>query len=225
MWGRALMRSMTVWTHGLDRAGDRLVGACVVFFFFQAEDGIRDLTVTGVQTCALPICTQDSRGTGASARGRIARPRPADGPARPHRGARRLPAVGVAVDHRDRLGGHRSLRVARARHQGAGARAPYRGTEHAPAARGWWYHLAGPEATRRALTRIAGRADGARRELARRRSRRGAAGPGGRVQRSRHPECGGKTVSGDPVRFLNAFAQALAAMALYRDNHPARERA
>src|SRR5688572_31328393 len=27
-------------------------GSC---FFFQAEDGIRDLTVTGVQTCALPI--------------------------------------------------------------------------------------------------------------------------------------------------------------------------
>src|SRR2546430_10900068 len=27
----------------------------VFFFFFQAEDGIRDLTVTGVQTCALPI--------------------------------------------------------------------------------------------------------------------------------------------------------------------------
>src|SRR2546430_4443126 len=26
-------------------------------FFFQAEDGIRDLTVTGVQTCALPILT------------------------------------------------------------------------------------------------------------------------------------------------------------------------
>src|SRR3989475_214293 len=37
-----------------------------VFFFFQAEDGIRDLTVTGVQTCALPI----SRGrTGGSAGG------------------------------------------------------------------------------------------------------------------------------------------------------------
>src|SRR2546430_10761399 len=31
---------MSVWTY---------------FFFFQAEDGIRDLTVTGVQTCALPI--------------------------------------------------------------------------------------------------------------------------------------------------------------------------
>src|SRR2546430_8540494 len=30
------------------------VVSCFVFFF-QAEDGIRDLTVTGVQTCALPI--------------------------------------------------------------------------------------------------------------------------------------------------------------------------
>src|SRR3989440_8658423 len=28
---------------------------CLFFFFFQAEDGIRDLIVTGVQTCALPI--------------------------------------------------------------------------------------------------------------------------------------------------------------------------
>src|SRR5438128_2874011 len=28
-----------------------------MIFFFQAEDGIRDATVTGVQTCALPICT------------------------------------------------------------------------------------------------------------------------------------------------------------------------
>src|SRR5256886_6412595 len=31
------------------------VAVGLVFFFFQAEDGIRDLTVTGVQTCALPI--------------------------------------------------------------------------------------------------------------------------------------------------------------------------
>src|SRR5256884_7381841 len=29
-----------------------------VFFFFQAEDGIRDVAVTGVQTCALPIYAQ-----------------------------------------------------------------------------------------------------------------------------------------------------------------------
>src|SRR5437879_9145471 len=28
---------------------------CVMTFFFQAEDGIRDTSVTGVQTCALPI--------------------------------------------------------------------------------------------------------------------------------------------------------------------------
>src|SRR2546426_12608209 len=30
------------------------------FFFFQAEDGIRDYKVTGVQTCALPICRQSA---------------------------------------------------------------------------------------------------------------------------------------------------------------------
>src|SRR2546429_9658565 len=29
----------------------------LLFFFFQAEDGIRDVAVTGVQTCALPIST------------------------------------------------------------------------------------------------------------------------------------------------------------------------
>src|SRR5256886_8296746 len=31
------------------------ISVMILFFFFQAEDGIRDLTVTGVQTCALPI--------------------------------------------------------------------------------------------------------------------------------------------------------------------------
>src|SRR2546430_11372833 len=35
------------------------VSVAAVVFFFQAEDGIRDLTVTGVQTCALPICIGD----------------------------------------------------------------------------------------------------------------------------------------------------------------------
>src|SRR2546430_13434800 len=34
-----------------------------MFFFFQAEDGIRDLTVTGVQTCALPIFLRTSTQT------------------------------------------------------------------------------------------------------------------------------------------------------------------
>src|SRR5256886_9377941 len=35
----------------------RAVAGLITDFFFQAEDGIRDLTVTGVQTCALPILT------------------------------------------------------------------------------------------------------------------------------------------------------------------------
>src|SRR5256886_9846953 len=43
------------------------------FFFFQAEDGIRDLTVTGVQTCALPILGERERG-GRLHGGRRARP-------------------------------------------------------------------------------------------------------------------------------------------------------
>src|SRR2546425_4283687 len=40
---------------------------CVFFFFFQAEDGIRDKLVTGVQTCALPISGRGSRSTRANA--------------------------------------------------------------------------------------------------------------------------------------------------------------
>src|SRR5438128_4399277 len=35
------------------------LASSALFFFFQAEDGIRDATVTGVQTCALPICSND----------------------------------------------------------------------------------------------------------------------------------------------------------------------
>src|SRR2546430_7843469 len=38
---------------GLQRG--QTLGIMLTNFFFQAEDGIRDLTVTGVQTCALPI--------------------------------------------------------------------------------------------------------------------------------------------------------------------------
>src|SRR3712207_8710342 len=36
----------------------------ILFFFFQAEDGIRDIGVTGVQTCALPISCGSAGGTG-----------------------------------------------------------------------------------------------------------------------------------------------------------------
>src|SRR5690606_40001182 len=38
----------------------------VGFFFFQAEDGIRDFHVTGVQTCALPISSVSAPGRGWS---------------------------------------------------------------------------------------------------------------------------------------------------------------
>src|SRR2546426_2433819 len=39
-----------------------IVAFFLFFFFFQAEDGIRDYKVTGVQTCALPICASAERG-------------------------------------------------------------------------------------------------------------------------------------------------------------------
>src|SRR2546430_8169854 len=45
----------------MDQVSSSLFCPRLCFFFFQAEDGIRDLTVTGVQTCALPICFIDSR--------------------------------------------------------------------------------------------------------------------------------------------------------------------
>src|SRR5256886_13704595 len=50
----------------------------VIGFFFQAEGGIRYLTVTGVQTCALPIWRPRAR-----ARFRALRPAPARGDPRP----------------------------------------------------------------------------------------------------------------------------------------------
>src|SRR5256885_6004795 len=39
----------------------RYAGLICCFFFFQAEDGIRDYKVTGVQTCALPICARRAK--------------------------------------------------------------------------------------------------------------------------------------------------------------------
>src|SRR2546426_8735473 len=54
------------------------------FFFFQAEDGIRDYKVTGVQTCALPICPRRARHTSTSpARRRSPRSRRLLGARRP----------------------------------------------------------------------------------------------------------------------------------------------
>ena len=46
---------------GVGRGGDGVAAALDgwnEYFFFQAEDGIRDRLVTGVQTCALPISVE-----------------------------------------------------------------------------------------------------------------------------------------------------------------------
>src|SRR2546430_13597293 len=72
----------------------------VFFFFFQAEDGIRDLTVTGVQTCALPICGPGG-GPGDHPAGRLREGRRRDRgrrPARPRDGAARPAAVPPLTD-------------------------------------------------------------------------------------------------------------------------------
>src|SRR5687768_18055599 len=53
------------------------------FFFFQAEDGIRDVAVTGVQTCALPISRAHTTLQRAQARMRRARTRRASEEATP----------------------------------------------------------------------------------------------------------------------------------------------
>src|SRR5260370_1109817 len=42
-----------------EKGNDICVSVVFCFFFFQAEDGIRDSSVTGVQTCALPIYTSE----------------------------------------------------------------------------------------------------------------------------------------------------------------------
>ena len=39
----------------------KLIVKLGIFFFFQAEDGIRDIGVTGVQTCALPISVEGEK--------------------------------------------------------------------------------------------------------------------------------------------------------------------
>src|SRR6266568_6629902 len=72
----------------------------IVFFFFQAEDGIRDGTVTGVQTCALPISRRRGR-SAALTPGPVSCPRGAVPP-------RRLPCAAAGSDARGR--GRQSFR-------------------------------------------------------------------------------------------------------------------
>src|SRR3989441_5250744 len=106
------------------------------FFFFQAEDGIRDKLVTGVQTCALPIYGRGGREQAGGVRDRH---RPAWTRAAQRAAGRRRPRV--AASHRARAhtrrpvraGGGREARRAMAGggNGGArrvpGARAPRRG--------------------------------------------------------------------------------------------------
>src|SRR2546421_1897031 len=84
---------------------DQLAAVGSVVFFFQAEDGIRDYKLTGVQTCALPISAPARRGArrragraGAAARraaGRRGSPDPA--PAGRRAPLRRQPWLPVAA--------------------------------------------------------------------------------------------------------------------------------
>src|SRR5256885_11501587 len=97
----------------------------VIVFFFQAEDGIRDYKVTGVQTCALPIST---------ARGPAGRSR------RPCPGLPAPPGHSRRVFGRDGAGGH----AGRPRHTAAAGRT--RRTEKGRVGekggiRGWAAHL------------------------------------------------------------------------------------
>src|SRR5207245_7027496 len=66
-------------------------GCSFMFFFFQAEDGIRAATVTGVQTCALPISAHSPALTGD-----VAPLAPGPGPAQVGR-LRSTPANGPAA--------------------------------------------------------------------------------------------------------------------------------
>src|SRR2546429_6595958 len=67
-----------------------------VFFFFQAEDGIRDVAVTGVQTCALPILEHLGISLAESEHGGVRIPRGDAGEALQLRAIRRRDG-GVAV--------------------------------------------------------------------------------------------------------------------------------
>src|SRR5258707_11732011 len=72
----------------------------VFFFFFQAEDGIRDIGVTGVQTCALPISGRTiptARPRPAATRSARSGPGGRDRPARARCGHREPPARCLAA--------------------------------------------------------------------------------------------------------------------------------
>src|SRR2546425_7381224 len=71
------------------------------FFFFQAEDGIRDKLVTGVQTCALPI---SARGVDAAPLLRPGGPDLARGKSRPLRPGQSVERSGTDRSEERRVG-------------------------------------------------------------------------------------------------------------------------
>src|SRR5260370_19966678 len=90
------------------RAAARDAVLCSFLFFFQAEDGIRDSSVTGVQTCALPISLTHPRPRS------LARSRRALGiaePCRPRRGSHQGGAAGIgrSEEHTSELQSHLNL--------------------------------------------------------------------------------------------------------------------
>src|SRR5256885_5417703 len=110
MWMKSLM-SVAIYRQlvcassvSLTRGANAQCPALMFFFFFQAEDGIRDYKVTGVQTCALPICccSRQGRDAGRELHDRLRReqqlPRSSGG----------LPRAQGRIDARERRsrGGH-----------------------------------------------------------------------------------------------------------------------
>src|SRR2546427_7619535 len=113
-------------------SGPRSGRSVSVFFFFQAEDGIRDLTVTGVQTCALPICAHllpDARGAGRPRRAALRRRERVGARRNPRRGAGRAGAGPAALEAIPGL--DRGCRPARLRQVHVDRRAHHRGDQAA----------------------------------------------------------------------------------------------
>src|SRR5256885_6803646 len=115
--------------HSRDSRKTQTTRTSVIFFFFQAEDGIRDYKVTGVQTCALPISAADPGVAAAELR----RPRSGVLPSHDARlGADRRPRGALLRD------GRQPRRILRQPLLGLPAAQPHRGTaavhlhEHRP---------------------------------------------------------------------------------------------
>src|SRR5206468_8889367 len=96
------------------------------FFFFQAEDGIRDLIVTGVQTCALTICRRWAR-DGRDGRSPASRPTPRWCRAAP--AAARLPHAGARANRDRRAGAEIGRASCRERGESSGGEEVEKGKE------------------------------------------------------------------------------------------------